>query len=98
MGVEGADSGTIALEGPATIYEVAALREWLGEALERAHDLTIDLGDSGKWDLAGLQILVSCVNTARKQGRSVHLLKVPKVCEEIAERSGLKDWLESVSG
>jgi len=92
------DSGTIALEGPATIYEVAALRESLGEALERTHHLTIELGDSGKWDLAGLQILVSCVNTARKQGRSVQLSKVPKVCEEVAERSGLKEWLDSVSG
>jgi ABC-type transporter Mla MlaB component len=98
MTAEGADSGTIAVEGPATIYEVAALREILREAVAQGHDLRIDLAESGKWDLAGVQLLVSCVNTARGQGRSVRLVNVPHVCREIAERSGLKDWLDSLSG
>jgi len=88
---------TIALEGPATIYEALALRVRLREAMAEGKDLRIDLGQSGRWDLAGLQLLISCVKTGQSKGRIVRLLRVPKVCAEIADRSGLADWLRSVS-
>jgi ABC-type transporter Mla MlaB component len=88
---------TVPIEGPATIYEVKALRETLLQGLARAENLLIDLGDSGKWDLAGLQLLVSCVRTAQSQGRSVRLKRAPRVCTEVAERSGLLKWLGSVT-
>jgi ABC-type transporter Mla MlaB component len=88
---------TISIEGPATIYEVKALRETLRQALAKPGSLNIDLGESGKWDIAGLQLLISCVSSGQTQGRTVHLLRVPRICAEIAERSGLAQWLSSVS-
>ena len=97
MAVERPDFKTIAFEGPATIYEVSAHRETLREALTEGKNLRINLGDSGKWDLAGLQLLISCVKTAEDQGLTVRLAKVPRVCAEIAERSGLSGWLAAVS-
>jgi ABC-type transporter Mla MlaB component len=97
MAVDGGDGKTVALQGPATIYEVAAIRETLRDGLDRAGELRIDLGDSGKWDLAGLQLLVSCVNAGRKLGRTVRLVRVPPICRDIAARSGLAEWLDSHS-
>ena len=88
---------TIALEGPATIYEALALRVMLREAMAEGRDLRIDLGESGRWDLAGLQLLISCVKTGQSKGRTVRVLRVPKVCAEIADRSGLADWLRTIS-
>jgi ABC-type transporter Mla MlaB component len=88
-----AGSKTIALEGAATIYEASALREKLREALADGGDIRIDLGESGRWDLAGLQLMISAIKTGQSSGTTVRLLRVPKVCAEIAERSGLSDWL-----
>lgn len=87
---------TILLTGPITLYEVSAVRESLRTALAEGKPLLIDLGDSGPWDLAGFQLLVACVNTARLRQREAHVTNVPKPCMEIAERSGLADWLRSI--
>jgi ABC-type transporter Mla MlaB component len=96
MAVDQPDLETIALEGPATIYEVTALRESLRSALSQGKDLRIDLGETGKWDLAGLQLLISCIKTGHAQGRTVRVARTPNVCVEVAERCGLADWLRSV--
>ncbi len=87
----------LAFEGPATIYEVSAHRETLREALAGGSNLQIELGNSGKWDLAGLQLLMSCVKTAEHQGLQIRLTGVPRGCAEVAGRSGLSDWLKAVS-
>ena len=87
---------TILLTGPITLYEVSAVRESLSVALADGKSLRIDLSDSGPWDLAGLQLIVSCVNTARNRDREARLINVPKPCVEIAERSGLSEWLRKV--
>jgi len=97
MALDQREFKTIALEGAATIYEASALRETLREALADGKDLRIDLGESGRWDLAGLQLLISTVKTGQSHGRTVRLLRVPKVCAEIADRSGLSDWLRTVA-
>jgi ABC-type transporter Mla MlaB component len=97
MAVDRPDLVTISLEGPATIYEVSALRETLREALSHGKDVRLDLGDSGKWDLAGLQLLISCVKTGQTQGRTIRLARIPAVCLEIAERSGLGNWIVTVA-
>jgi ABC-type transporter Mla MlaB component len=97
MVVNRSEPHTIVLDGPATIYEAAALRDVLRDAMAGGENLSIDLGDTGKWDLAGVQLLVSCVRMAHRHDRSIRLLRVPKACAEIAERSGLIDWLRSVS-
>ncbi|WP_165247532.1 STAS domain-containing protein [Paludisphaera soli] len=91
------ESKTVALDGPVTIYEVAGLREAFREALAEGVDLRVELDESTKWDLAGLQLLISCVQTARAEGRGLVLAKVPPACVEAAERAGLSWWLESAS-
>jgi ABC-type transporter Mla MlaB component len=96
MAADRPEPKTIAVEGPATIYEVSALRETFRLALGGESDLRVDLRDSGKWDLAGLQLLISCVKAGDARGRRVRLTGVPKACTETAERSGLSAWLESV--
>ncbi len=96
MTVEQTETRTILLTGPITLYEVSAVRETLRLALAEGKNLRIDLSDSGPWDLAGLQLLVSCVKTALNRDREARLMNVPKICVEIAERTGLSDWLRSV--
>jgi anti-anti-sigma regulatory factor len=96
MAVEPTDAKTIQLTGPITIYEVSAVRESLRVALIEGKRVRIDLGESGPWDLAGVQLLVSCVKSARNRGVEARLSNVPKICVDIAERSGLTDWLISV--
>ena len=96
MTVEQTETKTILLTGPITLYEVSAVRETLRLGLAEGKALRIDLSDSGPWDLAGLQLLVSCVKSARSRDRQARLLSVPKICVEIAERTGLSEWLRSV--
>lgn len=97
MSADQPDPRIVALEGPATIYEVAALRDILRDEMAAGTDLRIDLGDTGKWDLAGLQLLVSCVRSGQGRGQVVRFLRIPRLCADVAERSGLAEWLRSVS-
>ncbi len=97
MADERPDVKRIALVGPATIYEVSAHRETLRQALADGKNLRIELGDSGKWDLAGLQLLISCVKTAEVRGLTVRLDGVPRICAEVAERSGVSGWLDALT-
>jgi anti-anti-sigma factor len=96
MAVEPTDVKTIVLTGRITLYEVSALRETMRMALAEGKQLRIDLSGSGPWDFAGLQLLVSCVKAARNRDRDARLVNVPNTCSEIAERSGLLEWLHSV--
>jgi anti-anti-sigma factor len=95
MAVEQTEYKTIRLTGPVTLYEVSAVRESLRKALAEGKPLRLDLRDSGPWDLAGVQLLVSCVKAARDRDRQARLVSVPKVCVEVAERCGLAEWLSS---
>ncbi len=96
MSVSRSENKTVLLTGPITLYEVSAVRETLRVALAEGKGFRLDLTDSGPWDLAGLQLLISCVKTARDRNRTVRFVNVPKVCTEIAERSGLLEWLLKV--
>jgi ABC-type transporter Mla MlaB component len=96
MMVEPTEVKTIVLTGPITLYEVSAVCETLRMALTEGKQLRIDLSDSGPWDLAGLQLLISCAQSARNRDLAVRLAGVPASCAQIAERSGLSDWLVRV--
>jgi ABC-type transporter Mla MlaB component len=87
---------TLLLTGPITLYEVSTVCESLRVALSEGKPLRIDLSDSGPWDLAGLQVLISCVQSARNRELEVRLAGIPEVCAQVAERSGLSGWLLSV--
>lgn len=88
---------TVSLSGPATLYELAEIRESLLAALAMGKDLRIDLETTGPWDLAGLQLMISATASGRRTGQAVRLSNVPRVCVEIAERSGLSNWLNGVT-
>lgn len=93
MEAGGPDIHAMSISGPVTLYEASVVRDALIAALEEGKALRIDLDESGPWDVAGLQLLVSVVETGRKAGRDVRFVRVPGVCREVAERSGLADWL-----
>lgn len=93
MSPEAIERRTVALSGPATIYESAALREALLAALAECNDLRIDLEATGPWDVAGLQLLISTVAAGRRSGLSIRLANIPQGCLEIARRAGLSEWL-----
>ena len=84
------------LTGPVTLYEVTAVRETLRTALAEGKPLRLDLSDSGPWDIAGLQLLISCVKGGRLLGQEVRVVNAPRPCADLAERSGLAEWLHSV--
>ncbi len=90
------EGGDHLLTGPITLYEVATVRENLRIALADGKPLRIDLSDSGPWDIAGLQLLISCVQTGRQRGQEVRIVNAPRACAEMARRSGLAEWLHSV--
>jgi ABC-type transporter Mla MlaB component len=98
MAVESIEDKTILLTGPVTVYEVATVRETLRDALAEGRPVRIDLVDSGPWDVAGLQLLISCVKSGGERSQVVHIVNPPRVCAEMAERSGLLEWLHSVEG
>ena len=86
------------LSGPVTLYEVAAVRDALRSALAGGKPLRIDLSESGPWDIAGLQLLISCVRSGQERRQEVRVVNPPRSCSEAAERSGLAEWLRSVGG
>jgi ABC-type transporter Mla MlaB component len=88
---------TILLNGPITLYEVARIRASLRAALDQGMPLRIDLRDSGPWDLAGLQLLISCARAGGNLNQVVRLRNTPEACVEVAERSGLAEWLRSLT-
>jgi ABC-type transporter Mla MlaB component len=96
MAVEPVEENTILLTGPVTLYEVAAVRERFRAALVDGKALRIDLSDSGPWDIAGLQLLISCVRSGRQRSQEVRVVNAPRLCADPAERSGLAEWLRSV--
>ena len=51
MAVEQTEYKTIRLTGPITLYEVSAVRETLRMALAEGKQLSLDLSDTGPWDL-----------------------------------------------
>lgn len=93
MTVEPKETKTVVLSGPVTLYEVLAVRETLQTAVAEGKHLRIDLSNSGEWDLAGVQLLISCTKSAESRDRTVRLVNTPRGCVEIAERAGLSDWL-----
>ncbi len=95
MPVEQAEHRTIRLTGPITLYEVGTVRETLRKGIADGKPICLELSDSGPWDLAGIQLLVSFLKTVRDQGQPGRLAGVPRVCGEIAERCGLADWLRA---
>lgn len=87
----------VAWSGPSTMAEVGRHRERLLEVLAARRGARIDLEASGPWDLAGLQLLLSALETGRRGGPPVRLSGVPTVLRDLAIRAGLLHRLEAVA-
>jgi ABC-type transporter Mla MlaB component len=91
--VDDEGGNTVTLSGPVTLYESSDVRETLLSALAVGKDVRVNLETSGPWDIAGMQLLIAATISGRRAGLTVRLVHVPGVCREVAERSGLADWL-----
>ena len=85
---------TLTVTGPMTLEEAPRWREALLAAFGTGPSLSIDLAESGPWDLAGLQLLISALETARGSGQTVQFTRVPEVCMRVAEQAGVRIVLE----
>ncbi len=84
---------SLAISGPLTLEEVPRWRDaWLSAAAS-ARLLTVDLAEAGPWDLAGLQLVVAGLASARRGGSTVRLIRVPEVCLAIAEQAAIAEVL-----
>ena len=92
-GAGGSPSGWMVVSGPVTLAESPRWRDALLAASDRGRDLRVDLEASGPWDLAGLQLLIAALATARRDGSVVRFARVPRVLLAIAERAGVSDLL-----
>ena len=63
----------IAIEGPMTIYEAAAHKRLLLEALGRVAELEVDLSRVSELDTAGLQLLLLAKREAARANKVVRL-------------------------
>lgn len=79
----------LAIAGPVTLAEVARWREALAEELSRGRDLRLDLAESGPWDLAGVQLLLSAHAACGRSGGRMRLFGPPGVFLAVVERAGL---------
>ena len=84
---------TVEVTGPVTLAEVAHWRGALADGLGQGQGLRLDLGGSGPWDLAGVQLLLATVASGKRTGRPIVLAHVPNVLMAIAERAALLDGL-----
>lgn len=71
----------IAVSGGLTIYEVKSLHKLFLEGIQQAGGLRVDLKEVDACDAAGIQLLISLIKTAKKEGKS---LSFPGLSEPVA--------------
>jgi ABC-type transporter Mla MlaB component len=84
---------TVAIRGPVTLAEVPRWHQVLLAALEAGQPVQLDLGGSGPWDAAGLQLVLSTITTARRSGVALRLDSLPGVFRAVVEQAGAGTWL-----
>ncbi len=75
--------------GPLTLAEVGRWREALLDAIARGGPLRIDLGASGPWDAAGLQLLLCAEESCRRAGLDLTFEALPGALRALAEAAGV---------
>jgi MFS superfamily sulfate permease-like transporter len=81
------------VDGPVTFEETDQWRDSLLAALAGPSDLRLDMGASGPWDVAGLQLILSALATATKAGKSLTLDRVTEAFLSVAESAGASEVL-----
>ena len=85
----------LCLSGPMNLAECGPARRAIVAAMSRGADLRLDLAGSGPWDLAGLQLVLSAVKTARAEGRTAVLTRVPDGFVQVAKAAGCMEFLDA---
>lgn len=68
-----------------TIFQVADLRDKLLAEISTEKKTVIDLGELHDFDVAGLQLLVSCIRTAKDTGKEIEFGNVSEsLCQSAA--------------
>jgi ABC-type transporter Mla MlaB component len=88
---------TVEVTGPLTRAEVAQWHQLLKDGLARGRGLRIELAASGPWDLAGVQLLLAAIASARASGQPISLARVPDVLTAAAERAGVQEQLAAAT-
>ena len=83
------DSHVLKLTGELTIYRAADVALELVSALERYHDLDIDLSEVSDLDSAGVQLLLQARREASVRGRKLRLSSHSAAVQEVFERLNL---------
>jgi anti-anti-sigma regulatory factor len=83
------------MTGPVDLTQAPRWRDALNQAFAEGHDIRIDLADTGPWDLAGLQLMISAQASARRAGRHLQFLELPRVFRDVCERAGLVELFDS---
>jgi anti-anti-sigma regulatory factor len=81
-----------------TIYEAAADKAVLLEALAQAREAEIDLSSVREMDTAGLQILILLKREALKAGKVVRLVGCSPASFDVLERYGLATYFGEPAG
>ena len=84
----------VAIDGAMTVYEAAAQRDVLLEALEAAPGLEIDVSALEEVDTAGVQLLVLAQREARAAGKALRLAGQSAPLAEVLGRYGLASQFE----
>jgi anti-sigma B factor antagonist len=86
------------VEGNMTIYEAAADKSVLLDALAHAKEAEIDLSSLREMDTAGLQLLILAKRESVRTGRVVRLVGHSPASLDVLEQYGLTDYFGEPAG
>ena len=82
----------VIVEGSMTIYEAAADKSVLLDALAQVKEAEIDLSSVQEMDTAGLQVLILAKRESLKAGSVVKLVRHSAASLDVLERYGLRAY------
>jgi anti-sigma B factor antagonist len=85
-------SGRLVVNGAMTIYEAAAAKTALLDALAKTREIEIDLSGVEEIDTAGVQLLILVKHVAVKAGKSLRLVQHSAATLEVLDRYNLTSY------
>lgn len=85
-------AGKLVVSGALTIYDAAAAKGQLLDALAKSTELEIDLSAVDELDTAGLQLLILLKREAVKAGKHIHLVQHSAASLEVLDRYNLASY------
>ena len=82
----------VAVEGSMTIYEAAADKSVLLDALANTHEMEVDLGFLYQMDTAALQLLIVLKRESLRTGKVVRLIRHSAAALDVLDRYNLAGY------